>query len=48
MGASKQSLEDAANFLAKRDPVIARLVERVGPPLLPRPVDSHLRRWCAL
>ena len=41
LGASKQSLEDAANFLAKRDPVIARLVERVGPPLLPRPVDSH-------
>ena len=41
MGASKQSLEDAANFLAKRDPVIARLVERVGPPLWPRPIDSH-------
>ena len=41
LGARKQSLEDAANFLAKRDPVIARLVERVGPPVLLRPVDSH-------
>jgi DNA-3-methyladenine glycosylase II len=38
---SKVRPQDAANVLAGRDPVIARLVESVGPPLFSRPVGSH-------
>jgi DNA-3-methyladenine glycosylase II len=31
----------AAKILAERDPVLARLVDQVGLPSLPRPTDSH-------
>ena len=37
----KVSPAEAARILAARDPVIARLVEAVGPPRLRRPADSH-------
>lgn len=37
----KVSHAAAAKELAARDPVLAELVERVGPPKLRKPVDSH-------
>ena len=35
------SIEAAAQILAGRDPVLARLVDEVGLPSLPRPTESH-------
>jgi DNA-3-methyladenine glycosylase II len=37
----KASFVAAARILAARDPVIARLLERTGPPRLSRPSESH-------
>jgi DNA-3-methyladenine glycosylase II len=31
----------AAELLAERDPVLARLVDETGPPVFPRPTESH-------
>ena len=38
---SKVGARAAAKILAERDPVLARLVDQVGLPSLPRPTDSH-------
>ena len=37
----KVSFSAASRILAERDPVIARLLERTGPPRLSRPQESH-------
>jgi DNA-3-methyladenine glycosylase II len=39
--ARKVSPREAARILARRDPVIARLVEDAGLPSIPRPTESH-------
>ncbi|MDA8296154.1 MAG: DNA-3-methyladenine glycosylase 2 family protein [Actinomycetota bacterium] len=41
MGTTRPSHAQAARLLAERDPVIAGLLEAVGPPRLAPPVESH-------
>lgn len=41
MGTTRPSHAKAARLLAERDPVIAGLLEAVGPPRLAPPVESH-------
>lgn len=40
-GPRKVSIRAAAQILAERDPVLARLVAEAGLPTLPRPADTH-------
>jgi DNA-3-methyladenine glycosylase II len=40
-GRRKVGIRDAAQILAERDPVLARLVAEAGLPSLPRPTETH-------
>lgn len=41
VGRRKVGIRDAAQILAERDPVLARLVAEAGLPSLPRPTETH-------